>query len=95
VNADPSHAQYVTNWAKGHRAEVADWIKQNPGTPQPQPSDLPSCSGKFLQAQVRTEIDEILQTDAFAPLDGLVGEKMINVVQVNLELTRRYGAPQG
>jgi K+-transporting ATPase ATPase C chain len=46
-------------------------------------------------AQVRTEIDEILQTDAFAPLDGLVGEKMIKVLQVNLEFTRRYGAPQG
>jgi len=44
---------------------------------------------------VRSEIDGILQADAFAPLDGLVGEKMINVLQVNLELTKRYGAPQG
>jgi len=24
-----------------------------------------------------------------------VGEKMINVLQVNLELTKRYGVPQG
>ena len=46
-------------------------------------------------AEVHTEIEQILQTDAFAPLDGLVGEKMINVLQVNLELTKRYGAPQG
>ena len=46
-------------------------------------------------AQVRTEIEQILQTDAFAPLGGLVGEKMVNVLQVNLELTKRYGAPQG
>ena len=46
-------------------------------------------------AKVHTEIDEILQTEAFAPLDGLVGERMINVLQVNLELTKRYGAPQG
>jgi K+-transporting ATPase ATPase C chain len=45
-------------------------------------------------AQVRAEIEQILQTDAFAPLGGLVGEKMINVLQVNLELTKRYGAPQ-
>ena len=43
--------------------------------------------------QVRTEIDQMLQTDAFAPLGGLVGEKMINVLQVNLELNKRYGAP--
>jgi len=41
VNADPSHAKYITDWAASHKAEVADWIKQNPGTPTPQPSDLP------------------------------------------------------
>jgi len=167
-----------------HKAEVADWVKQNPGTPQPQASDLaviffenfskeypgkfpsavttqlpggksqtviqPVASGSDVQsiffdmwrqdhaeadlanvpgdmvttsgsgldphitldnaeyqldrvaskwatdakrnpADVRTEIDRILQTDAFAPLDGLVGEKMVNVLQVNLELAKRYG----
>ncbi len=46
-------------------------------------------------AQVRTEIDGLLKSDAFAPLGGLVGEQMIDVLQVNLELTKRYGAPQG
>src|ERR1700731_3940691 len=40
VSADPSHAQYITDWAKSHKPEVADWVKQNPGTPNPQPSDL-------------------------------------------------------
>jgi K+-transporting ATPase ATPase C chain len=188
VSADPSHAPYITDWAKAHKAEVADWIKQNPATPQPQPSDLaviffenfskqypgkfpsavtkqlpggksqtvvePVASGSDVQsiffdmwrqdhpdadlanvpgdmvttsgsgldphitlenaeyqldrvaskwasdtkrdpAKVHTEIDEILQTEAFAPLDGLVGERMINVLQVNLELTKRYGPPQG
>jgi potassium-transporting ATPase KdpC subunit len=188
VSADPSHAPYITDWAKAHKAEVADWIKLNPATPQPQPSDLaviffenfskqypgkfpsavtkqlpggksqtviePVASGSDVQsiffdmwrqdhpdsdlanvpgdmvttsgsgldphitlenaeyqldrvaskwasdtkrdpAKVHTEIDEILQTEAFAPLDGLVGERMINVLQVNLELTKRFGAPQG
>jgi K+-transporting ATPase ATPase C chain len=46
-------------------------------------------------AAVRAEIDGILQADAFAPFDGLFGEKMINVLQVNLELAKRYGTPQG
>jgi len=188
MSADPSHAPYITDWAKGHKAEVADRIKQNPGTPQPQPSDLaviffenfskqypgkfpsavtkqlsggksqtvvePLASGSDVQSiffdmwrqdhpdadlanvpgdmvttsgsgldphitlenaeyqldrvaskwatdtkrdpgQVRSEIGQMLQTDAFAPLDGLVGEKMINVLRINLELTKRYGAPQG
>jgi hypothetical protein len=27
-------------------------------------------------------------------LGGLVGEKMVNALQVNLELTKRYLAPQ-
>jgi potassium-transporting ATPase KdpC subunit len=188
VSADPSHAPYITDWAKAHKAEMADWIKQNPATPQPQASDLavmffenfskqnpgkfpsavtkqlpggksqtviePVASGSDVQsiffdmwrqdhpdadlanvpgdmvttsgsgldphitldnaeyqldrvaskwaadtkrdpAQVRADIEQILQTDAFAPLGGLVGEKMINVLQVNLELTKHYGAPQG
>jgi K+-transporting ATPase ATPase C chain len=188
VNADPSHAKYITDWAKSHKAEVADWVKQNPGTPQPQASDLavmffenfskenpgkfpsavttqlpggksqtaiqPVASGSDVQSiffdmwrqdhadadlanvagdmvttsgsgldphitldnaeyqldrvatkwaadtkrnptEVRTEIKQMLQADSFAPLGGLVGEKMINVLQVNLELTKRYGAPQG
>jgi potassium-transporting ATPase KdpC subunit len=188
VSADPTHAQYITDWAKAHQPAVTDWIKQNPGTPQPQPSDLavmffenfskeypgkfpsvvstqlpdgrsstaiqPVASGSDVQsiffdmwrqdhadadlanvpgdmvttsgsgldphitmdnaeyqldrvaskwatdtkrnpAAVRAEIDGILQADAFAPMDGLFGEKMVNVLQVNLELTKRYGAPQG
>ncbi len=45
--------------------------------------------------QVHQQIEEILQADAFAPMGGLFGEKMINVLQVNLELRQRYGAPQG
>jgi len=188
VGADPSHAQYITEWAKAHKQEVADWIKQTPGTPNPQPLDLavvffenfskdypgkfpsqvtkqlpggkaqtviePVASGADIQsiffdmwrqdhpdadladvpgdmvttsgsgldphitlrnaeyqldrvaskwtedskrnpAQVRDEIEQILQANAFAPMGGLFGEKMINVLQVNLELRNRYGAPQG
>lgn len=46
-------------------------------------------------AQVHQEVEQILETDAFAPMGGLFGEKMINVLQVNLDLRKRYGAPQG
>jgi K+-transporting ATPase ATPase C chain len=42
---------------------------------------------------VRTEIDQILQNDAAAPFSGLAGEKIINVLQVNLELKQKYGSP--
>ncbi len=188
VNADPTHAKYVTDWGKTHTKEVQQFIKDNPGTPNPQPPDLavvffdsfskenpgkfpsavqhqtkdgktetviePVKDGSDIQsnffdmwrqdhadadladvpgdmvttsgsgldphitlenaeyqldrvaskwaadtkrdpAQVHSEIEQILQTDAFAPLDGLFGEKMINVLQVNLELTKHYGVPQG
>ncbi|WP_028220463.1 potassium-transporting ATPase subunit C [Paraburkholderia oxyphila] len=44
-------------------------------------------------AQVRTEIEGILHDATQAPLNGLVGEPFVNVLQVNLELRRRYGAP--
>ena len=44
-------------------------------------------------AKVRQQIEAILQEKAFAPLGGLAGEKMINVLEVNLELRQRFGAP--
>jgi potassium-transporting ATPase KdpC subunit len=187
VSADPTHAQYVNDWAKGHKAAVADWIKQNPATPQPQPTDLavlffenfskdnpgkfpsavtkqmpggktqsviePIASGSDIQsiffdmwrldhpdadlqnvpgdmvttsasgldpditlenaeyqldrvaskwaadlkrepAQVRNQINEIIQADAHAPMNGLFGEKLVNVLQLNLELRDHYGAPK-
>jgi K+-transporting ATPase c subunit len=40
--------------------------------------------------QVRAEIQHVLDANAFAPLRGLVGEKMVNVLKVNLELQKRF-----
>ena len=186
VTGDPTHAQYLTDWAKSHASVVADWIKANPGTPKPQPADLavvffetfskenpgkfpssvtktvggksvtdiePVASGSDIQSiffdmwrqdhpdapladvpgdmvttsgsgldpditmqnaeyqldrvagrwatdtkrpptEVRSEIEQILQTDSYAPMGGLFGEKMVNVLKVNLELRTRYGNPQ-
>lgn len=44
-------------------------------------------------AAVRSEIERILQEKASAPFGGLFGEKMVNVLEVNLELRKRYGTP--
>ena len=44
-------------------------------------------------AQVQGEIEQILQGNAAAPFGGLAGEKMINVLEVNLQLRQRYGEP--
>ena len=45
-------------------------------------------------ADVRKEIDQILLANASAPFGGLVGEKFVNVLEVNLELSKRYGVPK-
>lgn len=42
---------------------------------------------------VRKEIEQILQKNSSAPWEGLAGEKFINVLEVNLELTKRFGKP--
>ena len=42
---------------------------------------------------VQKEIEEILQENASAPWFGLTGEKFVNVLEVNLKLRERYGAP--
>jgi len=44
-------------------------------------------------ATVRKEIGQILEENASAPWFGLAGEKFVNVLEVNLELRKRYGAP--
>jgi potassium-transporting ATPase KdpC subunit len=42
-------------------------------------------------AQVRTEVNKIIQIDAYAPIQGLFGEKMVNVLQMNLDLRQHFG----
>lgn len=42
---------------------------------------------------VRREIEQILQKNSSAPWEGLAGEKYINVLEVNLELTKRFRRP--
>ncbi len=44
-------------------------------------------------ADVRKEIEQILQENSTAPWGGLAGEKFVNVLEVNLALRKRYGAP--
>jgi K+-transporting ATPase ATPase C chain len=44
--------------------------------------------------EIRKEVENILEKNSFAPLDGLAGEKMINVLQVNLALRAEFGTPQ-
>jgi K+-transporting ATPase ATPase C chain len=43
--------------------------------------------------RLRAEIQDLVRSMARAPLGGLVGEPLINVLEVNLELRVRYGAP--
>ena len=41
----------------------------------------------------REEVEQILMENASAPWFGLAGEKFVNVLEVNLELRKRYGTP--
>jgi len=187
ISADPSHGPYVDEWAKAHPSVVAQFIKDNPGTPKPQAADLaivffqsfsvehpgtfpssvtttdakgqstttvqPVKTGSDIQsnffdmwrqdhpdvaledvpgdyvttsasgldpditmqnaeyqlgrvsakwaddlkrnpAEVRTEIEAMLAKNEKAPLGGLAGEKLVNVLALNLELHDRYGEPK-
>jgi K+-transporting ATPase ATPase C chain len=44
-------------------------------------------------AEVREEIQQVLADNTYAPWGGLLGEKLINVFKVNLELHKKYGDP--
>ena len=43
--------------------------------------------------QMKQEIEAILHQHAFSPGGGLFGEPIVNVLEVNLALRSRYGAP--
>ena len=49
---------------------------------------------KLNPGVVHKKIEDILNKDAYAPLNGLAGEKMVNVFRVNLELRGLFGAPR-
>jgi K+-transporting ATPase ATPase C chain len=40
VKADKLNTEFVTRWQRNDPAEVAQWIKDNPDTPEPKPEDL-------------------------------------------------------
>jgi K+-transporting ATPase ATPase C chain len=44
-------------------------------------------------AEVRREIDSLLKANASAPFGGVAGEQFVNVLEINLLLRNRYGAP--
>jgi K+-transporting ATPase ATPase C chain len=48
---------------------------------------------KRSEAQVRQEIEELLKQKAEAPLGGLVGVELVNVLEVNLALKNHFGVP--
>ncbi len=179
------NGEFVAAWQKAHPNEVAQWIKDNPDTPEPKPEDLavpfftsyaadhpgtfpsavehktadsrtektiePVKEGSDIQSiffdiwrqehpdavlepvpadmvmasgsgldpditwknaqyqldrvasawakktngnegQIRQEIESILNEKAVAPLGGLAGVKLVNVLEVNLALRQRYGS---
>jgi potassium-transporting ATPase KdpC subunit len=186
VTGDPTHTAYVAAWVKAHPDIVKQYVKDNPATPNPQPSDLavtffehfskdhpgtfpsavthkdkngkdvteiePAKTGSDIQAnffdmwrqdhpdaaltsipgdylttsgsgwdpditmenaefqldrvankwaqdlkrdpkQVKVEIRAMLKQHAFSPGDGLFGDPIVNVLEMNLALSSRYRTP--
>ncbi len=186
VTSDPTHSAYVDAWARAHPDVVAQFVKDNPATPQPKapdlavaffehfskdhpgsfpsqvthpgpggktvtdiepvsmgsdiqsiffdmwlgdhpsaklrqlPGDYVTTSGSGLDPDitlanaeyqldrvatkwaqdlkrdpmvVRGEVETILKAHTFSPGDGLFGEPMVDVLQLNLALRNRFGPP--
>ena len=47
---------------------------------------------KLPQEKIKNEINKILDEKTLAPFNGLIGEKFVNVLEINLELHKHYGA---
>jgi K+-transporting ATPase ATPase C chain len=44
-------------------------------------------------ATLRAQIGAMLRDTAHAPFAGLIGKPLVNVLEVDLDLRRRYGPP--
>jgi K+-transporting ATPase ATPase C chain len=82
---------YVTTSASGLDPDIT---LQNAEYQLPRVSTKWADDLKRKEPEVRAEIETMLQKNAAAPLGGLAGEKLVNVLVLNLELRSRYGAPQ-
>lgn len=51
-----------------------------------------AATAKKDPAQIKQEIEKLLREKAAAPLGGLVGVELVNVLEVNLSLKERYGS---
>jgi K+-transporting ATPase ATPase C chain len=43
--------------------------------------------------RVRADIEALVRAHSFTPLSGLVGEPLVNVLELNIELDRRFPVP--
>jgi K+-transporting ATPase ATPase C chain len=50
---------------------------------------------KRAPADVQREIKDLIRQKTFAPGAGLFGVPMVNVLELNVELRKRYGEPGG
>lgn len=46
-------------------------------------------------AEVKSEIEALIESEAHAPLWGLAGESSVNVLELNLALHKKYDVPRG
>ena len=44
-------------------------------------------------ATVRLELEQLLKQNVSAPFNGLTGEPFVNVLELNLQICKRYGQP--
>ena len=82
VKADKLNAAYVADWQKTHKAEVDQWIKDNPGTPEPKPEDL---AGPFFTDYAKTHAGTFPSAVEHKTADGKT-EKRIEPVKEGADI---------
>ena len=87
IKADRLNTAYVADWKNSHAKDVADWIKDNPGTPEPKPEDL---AGPFFTSFSKDHPGMFPSIVEHKSADGKSSEKKVEPIKEGSDIQAAF-----
>ncbi|MGA2257256.1 MAG: potassium-transporting ATPase subunit C [Thermoguttaceae bacterium] len=87
IKADKLNTAYVADWQNAHAKDVADWVKDNPGTLEPKPEDL---AGPFFASFSKDHPGMFPSIVEHKSADGKSSEKKVEPVKEGSDIQAAF-----